>query len=266
VNQFQKDADVADAADTNETFRIYRVVMFVAVACSLAIAIAYQWTRPMIANKQRTARQTAIAEVLPGVTTIEWFTFNEEASRFERLSAMDSDPQGQSQASHEIESPPTSQTPTAKSPEQEHPDVVFAGYDSRGTLVGVAVEAQRMGYQDVIRLVYGYSPADEAIIGVRVLESRETPGLGDRIETDSKFQQNFQQLSVALDPQQAKLAHPIEFVSAGTKTQPWQIDGISGATISSRAIAEMLRESTEKWVPRIRNRLDDFTRSPQGDP
>ena len=45
-----------------------------------------------------------------------------------------------------------------------------------------------MGYQDVIRiLLYGYSPEHQAIVGMRVLESRETPGLGDKIEKDPAF-------------------------------------------------------------------------------
>ena len=50
---------------------------------------------------------------------------------------------------------------------------------------GSPIEAQGMGYQDVIRVLYGYSFADEAIIGIQVLESQETPGLGDRIENRS---------------------------------------------------------------------------------
>ena len=37
-----------------------------------------------------------------------------------------------------------------------------------------------MGYQDVIVVFYGYSSADDAVIGIRVLESKETPGLGDQ--------------------------------------------------------------------------------------
>ena len=61
-------------------------------------------------------------------------------------------------------------------------NLVFAGYDDNDQLVGLAIEAQAMGYQDVIRLIYGYSFEAQAIIGIRVLESRETPGLGDRIE------------------------------------------------------------------------------------
>ena len=36
-----------------------------------------------------------------------------------------------------------------------------------------------MGYQDVIHVLWGYSITEEAIVGLKVLESRETPGLGE---------------------------------------------------------------------------------------
>ncbi len=78
-------------------------------------------------------------------------------------------------------------------------DIVYAAYDAEGKLVGVAIAAAGMGYQDTIRLLYGYSPDKDAIVGFQVLESRETPGLGDRIGSDPDFLANFAALSVKLD-------------------------------------------------------------------
>jgi electron transport complex protein RnfG len=140
--------------------------------------------------------------------------------------------------------------------------VVHAGYDDAGELVGLALEGRGMGYQDVIHLLYGYDFRHDAVIGIRVLESRETPGLGDRIETDPGFLANFERLDVSLDPAGSGLAHPIEAVKHGEKQHPWQVDGITGATISSVAIADILRESSAFWLPRLRERLDDFKRAP----
>ena len=57
-----------------------------------------------------------------------------------------------------------------------------------------------MGYQDVIRVLYGYSFDTEAIIGIRVLESKETPGLGDKIETDPDFLGQLEARSRSLAP------------------------------------------------------------------
>ena len=38
-------------------------------------------------------------------------------------------------------------------------------------------------------------------------------------------------------------------VKQGDKTEPWQLDGITGATITSDAIGNMLNESASRWVP-----------------
>ena len=51
--------------------------------------------------------------------------------------------------------------------------LVYAGYDEQGRLIGLAIEAQGMGYQDVIRVLYGYSFADDAIVGIQVLVVRQ---------------------------------------------------------------------------------------------
>ncbi|MCB0583886.1 MAG: FMN-binding protein, partial [Phaeodactylibacter sp.] len=39
---------------------------------------------------------------------------------------------------------------------------------------------------------------------------------------------------------------------------PWEIDAITGATISSRAIGSILGESTKRWVPVIYNNTESF--------
>lgn len=135
---------------------------------------------------------------------------------------------------------------------------IYAGYDENRQLVGLAVAAQGMGYQDVIRILYGYDPARQIIVGMEVLESKETPGLGDKIEKDPVFIENFTALDVALAGDGSSLAHPLELVKPGQKTEAWQIDGISGATISSEAIANMLHASTGRWVPQLYNRRDTF--------
>jgi electron transport complex protein RnfG len=94
-----------------------------------------------------------------------------------------------------------------------------------------------------------------------VLETKETPGLGTKIETDPGFLKNFEKLDVALNDAMTALAHPIEAVKKGEKEHPWQIDAITGATISSNAIASILGRSTEHWIPKIRGNLDDLRKA-----
>ena len=54
------------------------------------------------------------------------------------------------------------------------------------------------------------------------------------------------------------IANPIQWVKPGEREEPWQMDGITGATITSKAIADILRASTEIWIPQIRRSLADF--------
>ncbi|RMH74280.1 MAG: FMN-binding protein [Gemmatimonadetes bacterium] len=135
---------------------------------------------------------------------------------------------------------------------------IYACYGEDHHLMGVAVAASGQGFQELIRLVYGYSPEKEAIIGLKVLESKETPGLGDKIEKDPHFLKNFEALDVSLTPDKSRITHPIEWVKPGEKNKPWQIDTITGATISSTAVSKILRSSTEKVIPIIARHLDQL--------
>lgn len=207
---------------------MYRALICVGVACALVIVVVYEVTGPVIRRNKIEFRSQAIIEVLPLAKKSAAFRMTDDG-HFE-LASIDS----------------------------EEANLVFAGYDDQDALVGLALEAQGMGYQDTIRVLYGYSFEDQAIIGIRVLESLETPGLGDRIEKDEQFLRNFESLDVRVTASNDKLEHMIEFVKPGQKDKAWQIDGISGATISSKATAEMLSESTAQWIPRVRTRQADF--------
>jgi len=208
---------------------IYATVLSVGAICALAIVMVSEITRPIIRQNQVELTQRAIRHVLPDATTSRAFRWEELTGQIAPVTA-----------------------------DVEDGQRLYAGYDDRGRLVGLAIEASGMGYQDTIRLLYGYSFAEQAVISIRVLESRETPGLGDRIETDADFLRNFERLPVPLNTSGTDLAHPITFVKAGDKTEPWQIDGITGATISSRAVADILSRSTSLWIPRVHRQRDRF--------
>lgn len=211
---------------------MYRALVGVGLLCGLLIVVVFELTRPVIERNRAEALRKAIFHVLPDARSSRTFRLTDDG-RFEPL------------------------------PEGAGADrLVYAGYDEGRGLVGVAIEAQGMGYQDVIRILYGYSPARDAVVGIRVLESKETPGLGDRIESDPQFLENFQRLDVSLTADGSALAHAVEFVKSGQKEHPWQIDGITGATISSTAVAGMLGRSTTYWVPLVRRNAGDFDEEP----
>jgi electron transport complex protein RnfG len=117
---------------------------------------------------------------------------------------------------------------------------VYAGYRD-DALVGYAIAGEGAGFQDTIRLLFGYEPHGRRVIGLAILESRETPGLGDRIYKDPVFVAAFEDLAV--EP-------TIELVQDGAQA-PHQVDAISGATISSRAVVRIINDARETWVPRL---------------
>ena len=219
---------VSQAPPRPSAWHMYRAMVGIGLLCGLLIVGVYELTRPVIERNKAEALQRAIFQVLPDASSSKTFRLDGEDSF----------------ALHEGEAAGA--------------QLVYAGYDESQQLIGIAIEAHGMGYQDVIRVIYGYSFEKEAVTGIRVLETKETPGLGTKIETDPEFLKNFERLDVTLTGELSAVATPIEFVKPGKKEQPWQVDGITGATISSTAIANILSASTSYWIPRIRRGLDDF--------
>lgn len=114
---------------------------------------------------------------------------------------------------------------------------VYAGFNASGARVGFAVAAAPPGFQDAISLLFGFDPANRKTLGLAILASRETPGLGDKIEGET-FLSRFR---AALTPMTG--------VKSGAKQHPNDVEMITGATISSRAIIGGINGSVERWAP-----------------
>lgn len=218
-------------------WHIYRALVGAGLVCAIVIVSAYQGTLPAIQRNKAEALQQAIYTIFP------------DSHHFAKFTLQDS----QTFASEAALSTPS--VPTTASTQSQS---LYAVYNQKDQLTGFAIEAQGPGYQDTLGLLYGYQPATETIVGIQILDSRETPGLGSRIETDVTFLQNFEKLDVASDKDTRRITHPIEAVRPGKKIHAWQIDTISGATISSNAVARILSNSTGFWIPLINLRMEDF--------
>ena len=216
---------------TGDSWPMLRTMTGVGLVCGALIVMTYEATKPAIARNQAEALEAAIFQVLPSA----------RSSRAFRLDASGSF------APLEGEAKPGDA-------------LVYPGYDEAGRLSGFAIEGAGMGYQDTIRLLFGYEPGGEVIVGMQVLESKETPGLGDKIASDEGFQKNFDALDVKLNAAGDALVNAVVAVKRGEKTQPWQVDGITGATISSVAVADIVRNSASFWLPRIQGNLHVFER------
>ncbi len=209
--------------------RMIATLGIVAVSSGLLIVFVYQGTLPLIQANQAERLQNAIFEVLPGAESRLAFLVTEEGE-IEHIEGEDADQRA----------------------------TFFAGYDDDGNLVGVALRASAMGYQDVIRIIYGYDPDAETLIGYQVMENTETPGLGDRIATDSDFVASFEGLSVEIDEATGELKQPVDSVAEGAPRDDHEIDGIAGATISVDAVVEMLNRSLNEYAAVIREHRSEI--------
>lgn len=205
------------AGEQASSARMIMAMAGIGILSGILLVATYVGTLPAIERNKAAALERAIFEVIPGGASKVTFTPDGETLR-----------------------------PLV---EGEAPAVRYhAAYDQDGALAGVAIEAQGQGFADVLKVLYGYSPDCRCIVGFKVLESKETPGLGDKIETDPAFTANFEALDVSLDESGAAIVNPIVFAKPGQKSQPWQVEGITGATISSKAVARILHDSTADVV------------------
>ncbi len=100
----------------------------------------------------------------------------------------------------------------------EKEDLVFyEAKDAKGNIIAYVFIAQARGYSSDIKTVVSLRPEGD-IIAVKVLEQRETPGIGSRISEDD-FLNQFK-----------------------NKDINEQFDTITGATISSTAVIEAVKE------------------------
>lgn len=216
------------------SFAMIRVLTGIAMLSGMLVVLVYQVTKPIIAENKRLAIEEAVSIVVPGGSIKRDYLISEGG---------------------------LVQLKFAQKGKGAEEEMIYAAYSENGELKGVAIEAAATGYQDVIRILYGYDPSCQCITGIKVLKMAETPGLGDKIAYDSDFLNNFTALDSRLNRSSNALLNEIIAVKHGTKTEPWQIDAISGATISSKAIGKMLNQSGQKILPLINQHLIELKKT-----
>jgi electron transport complex protein RnfG len=116
---------------------------------------------------------------------------------------------------------------------------IYLGHDAAGKRVGFAVSATENGFQDPVTVMFGYDAAAHALIAMKVIANKETPGLGDKIDKDSAFVNGF-----------VGAAAPLAGVKKGAgKGAANEVVMITGATISSRAVIRIINDAIARWQP-----------------
>ncbi|MDH5398028.1 MAG: FMN-binding protein [Cyclobacteriaceae bacterium] len=199
------------------SFRLISALAIAGLFSGILLATTYSLTLPRIQANKEAALKNAIFAVLPG--SADYIILKRSGDTLEevRLGAGDN---------------------------QNEEEIVYAGYNTMKELTGFAIPGEEPGFQDIIGVIVGYDPVLRSIIGFEVLESKETPGLGDKIFKDMDFQQNFTMLKV--EPE-------ILVVKKGQKTRDNEVEAITGATISSKAVVVLLNKSMGAWVSVIDN-------------
>ncbi len=206
-----------------------RTLVGVAAVSGVLIVLVYQLTLPIIEAKKAEALRKAVFAVIPDASRVETFV----------------------RSGGDGVAPLQGEAPGA--------DKFYVGYTGGGDLAGIALEGQGQGYQDTIKVIYGYDPEAETIVGMKVLESKETPGLGDKIGKDPDFLAHFEALDVRLAGDGRSLRHEIEVVKSGAE-EPWQVHAITGATISSNAVGRLLNRSAAVLLPAVQRNLSTLQR------
>ncbi|UCD74037.1 MAG: RnfABCDGE type electron transport complex subunit G [Phycisphaerales bacterium] len=182
-------------------FRLIATLGVAGMISGLALSSVYQITDPIIrANNQRELEE-AVLEVVPGAAGMQEVVLtNAEATK-----------------------------------------TIYAAYDGDDLFLGYAIEGStNEGFAGQIRLIYGYDPSIKRVVGMKVLESLETPGLGDKIkkEKNPAFAAQFENLAI----------EPTIVVVKDGKDQDNEIDAITGATISSNAVVDAINTENKSWL------------------
>ncbi|NLO32941.1 MAG: FMN-binding protein [Candidatus Hydrogenedentes bacterium] len=210
--------------DSDSSFPMFRTLGGLALLSGCLLSLVFQLTKDRIEHNFEERVREAVFELLPGATEQKILEF---IGTDERIG--------------------------------EVPFTAYAGYDETGRLIGVALEAvDGNGYSGEIRFLYGYLPDKERVVGMKVLLCKETPGLGDKIKTDENFIANFRQLDVTLNEDASALEVPLSFAKPGQGGGRGQIEGISGATISSKSVFQAIDSSTRLKLPVIQHHLSEL--------
>ncbi len=208
--------EMAEDAPPPPDVRAWKLILVLCAfgaACGLTLAGAFEWTQPRIDKFAAARNDGAVREVL------------KQPDHYATLYV---------QGSTLAEKAPAGVDPVKV-------DKVYVGFDGSGKRIGFAIPAKGPGFQDDLTLMFGYDPATKQLIGMKILEERETPGIGDKVEKDVGFVKEF--LGVAA---------PIEGVKTGRGAgNAHAVDMITGATISSRAVIGIINRKVEALTPAL---------------
>ncbi len=185
-------------AKTESSFKNMVITLFVVtVVAALALGGVYTVTKEPIAIAKRKKVEKAVRFVVPGFDTI--------MSEFKVLGDDGKD------------------------------SLTFFETYKNGEKIGTAIKSYSPeGFSGMVWIMIGFGP-DGTIMNTAVLDHKETPGLGDKMDIKkSNFSAQFQN------------KHPKDF-NLDVKKDGGDVDAITAATISSRAFADAVERAYKEF-------------------
>ena len=121
---------------------------------------------------------------------------------------------------------------------------VHRGHDSSaaifqgGEVIAVAFKHNGEGYGGNVSVMVGID-MESKVTGIKVLEHNETPGLGAKV-AEPVFTDQFKGKHFGPDDE-------IEIMEGEPAEETWQVEGLSGATISTYAVVGIVNEAIEMF-------------------
>lgn len=198
-----------DAESSVPSWKLLLTLGLAGAASGLLIVGLYTWTLPRVEAYKAGILRGAIAEVL------------KSPARADTL--------------YLVGGALTTEAP--KTQASEPVERVFRGYDAAGKAIGYAIEANGPGFSEKIDLIYGLDLDRHELLGMKILDSKETPGIADDIQRPV-FTGRFAGAKI-----------PITGVKADKPAVPGTVVMITGATISSRSVIKAINTSLTRWQP-----------------
>ena len=206
-------APPAAADDSVPSWQLLLTLTVAGAIAGLAVVMLYDWTRPRVEAHKAAVLREAIEEVLHAPQRADTLWLVNGALSATRPNGKDA----------------------------SKVERVFLGYDAKGRAEGYAIQVVEPGFAEPITLLIGYDPGRRELLGMKVLESKETPGIADKVVQPvftGQFRGRVAPLTGIKGDESAKAASDRSAVMM-----------ITGATISSRAVLRGINKTIVHWQP-----------------
>jgi electron transport complex protein RnfG len=118
---------------------------------------------------------------------------------------------------------------------------VYGGKNQDGTFIGYGILVSGIGFQDKITLMLGTDISLTKTARLEIIEQKETPGLGAKIEDEDVFLKFWEGRDCS---QPLSLRKPA--VKTAEELAASEVNTITGATISSESVLKIVNNSVKK--------------------